>query len=415
MRRTTVLRMMGVIGAVIVLGAALVGVGAQTANDELAARWIHARLNEWRLGLDLGPLASNDTLDRMAYDQAAYLAGMRSLPGSAFIHNGRQGEGPRDRAIWDTYAWPDFGIPGQVVLSEITWVGDRQDALEFWHESRIHRETATNPWYREVGVAAVPYLNNGVKGHIFVAVLGARPNVLPMLADPREGTLYLTNETFNGGRGERIRAVQQVRLFDGDGRPLTNGWIPWAAELPIPDGAGNAISVLYSDGSHQALGRTSLANGDILLPAYEEAWRVQVAAAALNLATPVPTLTPTPPPPPRIRLVYDRNGLTMLNVSPTAANVSQLRLLGDGAELRTSDLTVGFVRGSLRALPAFNCLAYGLNTPRRSAPIECRYNSVTYALSRDLFWNRGDFTVMNGNVQVAACLSAEGICEFDLP
>ena len=123
----------------------------------------------------------------------------------------------------------------------------------------------------------------------------------------------------------------------------------------------------------------------------------------------------------RLNRVPDRHFVKFLELigvnlfPPTAANVSQLRLLGDGAELRTSDLTVGFVRGSLRALPAFNCLAYGLNTPRRSAPIECRYNSVTYALSHDLFWNRGDFTVMNGNVQVAACLSAEGICEFDLP
>jgi hypothetical protein len=415
MRRASFLVFIGVTSLVLLLGGMLREAGAQPPNDDLASRWIHAQLNDWRLGLDLGPLASNDTLDRMAHDQAAFLAGMRGLPATSFIHNGRTGEGPRVRALWPDYSWPDYGIRGQVVLSEITWVGQRQDAIDFWHESRIHRETATNPWYREVGVAAVPYINNGVKGHIFVAVLAARPNVLPVLADPLNSRLLLTNETFAGGRGERMRAVQQVRLFDGDGRPLTNGWVPWAAQIPIPEGAGDAVSVLYSDGTTQVLGRTSLANGDILLPAYEDAWRVQAALTALGLPTPAPTLTPTPPPPPRIRLVYDTRGLTLFNLSPTPANITRLRLLAEGIELRVADWTVGFVRGSLRALPAFNCLIYGLDTSRRSTPLECRYSSVTYALPRDLFWNRGDFVVMNGNDQVAACLSADGLCEFDLP
>jgi hypothetical protein len=415
MRRASFLVLIGVTSLVLLLGGMLREAGAQPPNDDLAARWIHARLNDWRLSLDLGPLASNDTLDRMAYDQAAFLAGLRGIPATTFIHNGRTGEGPRVRALWPDYNWPDYGIRGQVVLSEITWVGQRQDAINFWRESRIHRETVTNPWYREVGVAAVPYTNNGVKGHIYVAVLASRPNVLPALADPRAGVLYLSNETFNGGRGERMRAAQQVRLFDGDGRPLTNGWIPWAAEMPIPEGAGSAVNVLYSDGTTQVLGRASLAEGDVLLPAYEEAWRVQAALTALGLPTPAPTNTPTPPPPPRIRLVYDAAGLTLLNVSPTAANISRLRLLGDAQELRVADLTVGYLRGSLRALPPFNCLIYGLDSRRRSTPLECRYTSVTFALPRELFWNRADFTVMNGNERVAACVSDEGLCEFDLP
>lgn len=415
MRRSAFVAVIGALGLVLLLGGALREVGAQPANDELAARWIHAQLNDWRLGLHLGPLASNDTLDRMAYDQAAFLAGMRSIPPVAFIHNGRQGEGPRDRAMWPEYSWPDFGIAGQVILSEITWVGQRQGAINFWHQSRVHLETATNPWYREVGVAAVPYRNNGVAGYIFVAVLGARPNVLPALADPRAGVLHLTNETFNGGRVARIRAVQQVRLFDGDGRPLTNGWIPWAAELPIPEGAGSAITVLYSDGSAQALGRASLVEGDVLLPGYEAAWRAQTALLTPLLPTLAPAPTPTPAPAPRIRLVYDHNSLTLLNVSSTPANVARLRLLSDSGELRVSSLTAGFVRGSLRSLPAFNCLNYGLNTPRRGLPAECRYTSMTFALPRDLFWTRGDFTVMNGDEQVAACLGDEGLCEFDLP
>ena len=413
MRRIGLFVALWVTLAILAIGAA----SAQKAtNDALEARWIHAQLNDWRLGLglDLGPLAQNETLARMAYDQASYLAGLRNLPNTTAIHNGQTGEGPRVRALWPDYAWPDYGFPGQLLLSEITWVGDRQDALDFWHESRVHRESATNPWYREVGVAAVPYRRNGIEGYVYVAVLGARPNVLPALADPRQNMLYLTNETYRGARNQTIRDVQQVRLFDGDGRPLTNGWIPWAAEMPLPANAGSGISVLYSDGERQAVTSTSLNDGDILLPAYEDAWRVR--STVLAMPTAAPTLTPTPPPPPHIRLVYDRYGLTLMNTSPTPADVRRLRLVGsNGGEVRAGDLTAGFVRGSLRALPAYSCLVYGLNSARRDLPLECRYSSVTFAQPRDQFWTQGDITVYRDDVALATCLRDDEICEFDLP
>ena len=130
MRRIGLFVALWVTLAILAIGAA----SAQKAtNDALEARWIHAQLNDWRLGLglDLGPLAQNETLARMAYDQASYLAGLRNLPNTTAIHNGQTGEGPRVRALWPDYAWPDYGFPGQLLLSEITWVGDRQDALDF--------------------------------------------------------------------------------------------------------------------------------------------------------------------------------------------------------------------------------------------------------------------------------------------
>jgi uncharacterized protein YkwD len=402
------------IGVLLVL-LAWSGVGAQPANDALQARWIQARLNEWRLGLDLGPLATSETLERMAYDQAAFLAGMSSLPRTSFIHNGRQNEGPRVRALWPEYGWPDYGFPGAILLSEITWVGERQDALDFWHESRIHRESATNPWYREVGVAAVPYKRNGINGYIFVAVLGARPNVLSVLGDPKNGRLYLTNETYRAARGDTIRNVQQVRLFDESGRPLTNGWVSWQAELPLPENAGDGITVLFSDGERQTVGHASLLTRDIALPGYESEWRAAPATFGLSQPTPEPTPTPTPLPPPRIRVVYDRFGLNLFNVSTTPADVRRLRILGDGGALIVGDLTAGFGRGSLRQLPAFSCLVYGLNSPRRDLPNECRFSSVTFAQLRDLFWTRADFTVYRDDALLATCTMDEGVCEFDLP
>ena len=389
-------------------------VGAQAGNDELAARWIHAQLNQWRLGLGtLGPLAYNETLARMALDQATYLASKPQLPPSSAIHNGRTGELARDRAVWPEYAWPDYGVPGQILLSEITWVGEPEDALEFWHESQIHRQSATNLWYREVGVAAVPYARNGIKGHVFVAVLGARPNVLPAMADPSAGVLYLTDETYRGARNQTIRGVQQYRLFDEAGRPLTNGWASWAPQVALPANAGNEIHVLYSDGDRQTMADASLVGSDIPLPAYEEAWRLKAVAQIIPTAAPTPT--PTPPPPPRIRIAYNNYGLTLLNTVPTRADVRSLRLLGDNGSLIVNDMRPPN-NGTLRSLPMNSCLTYGLDSPRLDIPDECRYRSQTVATLRSqLFWTRGDFTVYRGDELLATCRQADEECEFDLP
>ncbi len=380
---------------------------AQLANNP-TARWIHAQINEWRIGLDLAPLTLNDTLTRMALDQAAYVASLRHVPDN--IHAGRNGEGPRVRALYDTYQWPTFGNAQQIVIGEITWIGTQEDAINFWHESAIHRQTATNAWYREVGVAAVPKRDG--RGYVIVVVLGAEPGVLPAMADPERGVLYLTNERYP--RGSNGFSAEQFRLFDQQGRMISD-WQPWQPEIPLPTGSGS-LYVLYANGDRQALTEASLNPANIPLPAYETAWQTALIMSMGPTATPAPTATPTPPPTPHIRLTYNRNLLTLVNTVNTNANVSRLVLASpDGTQrLAVREWNAGFIRGSLNALPQWNCVQAALLDKNVSTPTECRYSSLTLVLPTQALW-RSDFVVLMNEVTVATCIADDGVCEFDLP
>lgn len=391
--------------AVLLIGANLVS-GAD--QNTVQARWIQAQLNEWRIGLERSPLAYNNTLEAMAISQAEYVLSLSQWPQN--VHAGRNGEGPRVRARWSPYNWPTYGANEQIIIGEITWMGRREDAIAFWRDSTIHRETVINPLYREIGVAAIP----AGRGFLFVAVLGARPNVLPALADPYDDLVYLSDENNSRGVGNTwIRHVTQVRLFDSDGRPLTDGWMPWQSKMPIPDNAGENLFVLYSDGTHEVLDEVSLLERDSPLPEYEIAW--------LPTATPMPTVnaptpTPTPPPVPHIRVVYDDRSLTIYNTMFTPANLTGVQLVAGNTTFSVSNLNAGFLRGSVRSLPAYNCLhVTRIGSRAGTPPSECRYSSTTTIPASQLFWTTSDFQIRRGDTLIVECAFTASSCEFDLP
>ncbi len=382
-------------------------VNAQIAANP-TAQWIHAQINDWRIGLGLAPLALNDTLNRMALDQAAYVASLRYVPDN--IHAGRNGEGPRVRALYDTYQWPTYGNSQQLVIGEITWIGTREDAIAFWHESAIHRQTATNAWYREVGVAAVPKRDG--RGYVIVVVLGAEPGVLPAMADPVQGRLFLTNDHYPRGNGRFL--AEQFRLFDAQGRMISD-WQDWQPQIPLPAGS-RSLYVLYANGDRQALTEVDLDPADIPLPAYEAAWQTAITANTGPTATPAPTATPTPPPIPHIRLTYDRNVLTLVNTVNNSANVLRLVLAAsEGTQrLAVRDWNAGYIRGTLNALPPWNCLQIAPEGRSVATPAECRRSSLTLAQANQLLW-RSDFVVLQNETVIVNCRADDGVCEFDLP
>lgn len=392
----------------LVLLVSAVNTSASVSQNASEARWIHAQINRWRLGLELGPLAYNDTLEAMAIAQAEYVLSLPRWPEN--IHAGRNNEGPRTRARYREYNWPTYGASEQIVIGEIAWLGTRDDAMSFWRTSFVHRTTATNPAYREIGVAALP----GGRGSLFIVVLGARPNVLPALADPDTDTLYLSDEEYDRGIGSGwIRDVSEVRLFDEAGRPLSNGWVPWQSKLPIPDNAGESLYVLYRDGDIEAVDAVSVLESDTPLPEYAEDWVQPLPVVPTEV---LPTATPTPAPIPRIRIIYSGRSLTMYNTSAAAANVRNLEFVSGEAVYPVAEFNVGFIRGSLAALPAWNCLnVTQIGAPVSAPPIECRYTSTTTVLAHQLFWRSGDFEIRRDGTTIAVCRQNDEICEFDLP
>ena len=253
-----------VIGAVLCVGIGTARTSAQAEDDLAAGLAMLGRLNEMRLAAGVAPLKPNDTLHAMALDQATYLASLPEIQGGNGMHIGRNGEGPRERALYPQFNWATYG--GQPAISEVAAASSEDWAIDFFQTDDIHRDTILSPLVREVGVAAVPH----PWGHVYVVDFGSRPNVLPALVDPRTNILYLTQDLWMFGAGGA--PATQVYLFDSEGRPLNDGGAQdWAATIPIPDNTGGKLYVLYDDGISKSLMSVDMVADRVILPGFTPA------------------------------------------------------------------------------------------------------------------------------------------------
>ncbi|GAB4574549.1 MAG: hypothetical protein Kow0077_21690 [Anaerolineae bacterium] len=255
------------VGLVASIGLAPAGsLLAQGSPKPQTAEGMFAALNEWRLSENLAPFKYNETLEALAWLQLQYILAKPDIPRN--IHDGILGEGIRDRALWAPFNWPYYDIPQRINVVEIS-VAQRTIAqgITWWKNSPIHYESATNPNYREAGVAALPY----EYGTVFVAVLGGRPDVLPALVHPDGETLYLTDESFWGQSPTSIGHVRQVRLLDSDGTTPLGDWQPWQPTLPMPEVSGDTLYVEYTDGNKTVTTEVNLTADVIALPGYASA------------------------------------------------------------------------------------------------------------------------------------------------
>jgi uncharacterized protein YkwD len=396
------------------------------AQDDVAALEIIEEINAWRIEEGLWPLKPNAVLTQMAIDQATFVLSQPDFPTD--IHIDADGENPRERAL--DYEWPHYTLPGQIAIGENGANGSVGYAMNFWHESEIHRKTALNPAYREIGVAALP----SDFGHFFMVVFGARPDVLPALVDPTNGNLYLPNEQFEWADDfTAMQEVTQIRLFDADGRPLSEDWLPWSDTIPVPENAGNTIFVLYSDGENEALSMVNLASDVVLLPGsttvisvppaeevppeeiredqppLEESTADPAAQESVVGATAVIDVD--------IRITYTGDTLNLINVSGEPLDMTGISLSGSGQNLPLEQF-MRVADFSLVGVPNNHCIQ--ARDSRISGdvvmPEGCSWaRSLLYMNTTDLFWSAGDFTVQRGGVTLATCAFNAGICEVDVP
>jgi uncharacterized protein YkwD len=167
-RRSVLVLSLLAIGLLIGLTLAERPISAQPTEDVAAALAVVGEFNAWRLELSLWPLKYNATLHDLALEQASYLGTLSDIPSGTAMHLGPNGERPRERALYPQFNWPSYGGVEQVDIAEVSAVGTLDSAITFWKGSDIHRETITNPVFREIGVAALPH----PWGHIYIAVLG---------------------------------------------------------------------------------------------------------------------------------------------------------------------------------------------------------------------------------------------------
>ena len=416
-------------------------------NDLAASQAMVQAINGWRLELDLWPLRENATLERMAYDQASYILSLPAIPAGGSIHAGATGAGPMERAHFPQYDWPAYGRSDNTAIGEIAYVGRSPSAARgYWETSTVHRTAALNAAYREIGVAALPHRF----GYVYIVVFGSRPNVLPAIADVQTDLLYLSNERYEWARNPWIQNVRRVRLFDGEGRPLSSDWTLWDSTIPLPEDAGDEIFVEYIDENNVvALAKVPLDSAASALPpstrapatatprptqtvfaptatsqAMQTGTATHQAMQTVRPGTATPTqsavvVVPTPSASNNVLLLYDARSFTLINSGQTPLNVRELVFQGGGGTtFRVTAWETQWLSGSLTALAGSDCLqAWSWQeTSTLAQPTRCRQRRSVLTLSPTaLFWKQGDFEVRLNNQLLAVCSASATQCEFTVP
>jgi uncharacterized protein YkwD len=407
------------------IGTVVLAQSREPQRDPYEELKMLARLNEWRISEDLAPLKRNATLDALAMMQAIYVSTQRPYPDGLAIHRGRTGEGVKNRALWDPYDWPTFGTAAQIAVEEIAAIRSLSSSIDFWKSSTPHRRAATNPTYREVGVAALPL---GFGRFIYIVVLGARPGVLPALYNPETKLIRLTKESYPYGSGHKsLKTPTRFRAFDAAGQPLQNSqWISWAEEIEVPEGAGSKVYLLLSDGTYESLTEVDLRDDWVWLPELVPTVTPTLTPTATFTPsrtptpaitnTPTPTLTPTPVPGPELLLVYDETSFTFINVERYPADIRGLEFVGANSTLPiwwwVSVRAFAFEAGSCaQAYSSF------VTFQPPSRPRECRVvrEQRGRLLPVERFWLEGTFAVRQNGETIATCEADAGRCEVDLP
>ncbi len=398
---------------------------AATTMDMLAA------LNEWRLEEGLWPLKLNDTLSAMALEQAEYINSLSSIPPGGDIHLGPNGETVWERAASIPYSWPSYTTRTRLSISEIAYVGASINAaINFWQGSSIHRSTVTNDNYREIGIGAVPH----PYGHLWIVVMGARPEVLPAFVQPQTGELYLSNETYSrAARSGWLQDADRFQLLPGVTDAVDDqSWQNWAARIPLPGQTFAQFVVAYFDGTTDVVTVVDPVQDILWLPETVAAARQGALTLTVSGGTTVlaaPTTTPTPTPAVEVTAIptavvddadtlviyYSDRSLTVKNDTNRALDLSTVVLASvDGsAQIPLTSWDNQFATVPVSFFPAQGCVQVWSwdEAVTLSAPRECRVRrSVITVPTASLFWAQGNFIVQQDDETLATCAVGAGQC-----
>lgn len=410
-------------------------------NDAAAARQILEMVNQWRVQEGLWPLKVNPTLESIAIAQASYvLPQLSSNLAEDAYHKDAQGRTARQRASANN--WPNYGHPEQVEAGENAAVGTFKLALDFWHESDIHRRAALSNVYREVGVAALPRARGG---YLFMMTFGARPGVFTALLNSDGNSLFLSGEN---SRYAKIKSADmKVRVFNTLGQPISAS-MNWQSTVPLTPGYGDKLFVLFSSGDFQSVvevntirdvavlpgGGTTVVNAQptsAVVAAFptntpQPSGVQSVVLASGTIATPVPALAqptveptvvlPTPQPGnAELLLLVTTNAVVLYNQSGNAVNLTGL-VIGNDIGSATVERWNTIAAFPVNAFPSKNCLKVQRINTFDPNPSGCKLVRSLITLNPErIFWTEGEFTVQRDSVTLATCTLAIGQCPVDLP
>ncbi len=434
----------------VLLSAQLQAANGIAESDPIVERDVIARLNAWRISENLPPMKFNAELQALALKQARFLAGMSELPHGGDLHIDDKGNLPPQRA--NISKWPAYGIAARTAIGENAAVGDAKFALRYWLHSEIHKKTALNPAYREVGVAAVPFH----KDFMIIAVFGARPDVLPAFLFPEEGTIYFTNEQYKFKSGGKwIQNVTTIQLYDENGKALLEVPSPFVEKMTLPPLTTENIEVAYQNGTTITRYKLNVRNDIAILPHHQATAGITLvpttgatailptstkparlapptntprfqapptntprSIAAANtpvptaLATTLPTesaasILETPDKSPELMILYDDDSLVIVNDTDNTADISDLSLRYQ-ARVLDSAKWAAIIPVPLQRFPADHCLMLEVATAKLFLPEACKQVRSVLTLNPERrFWMVDSFEVWRGDKLLGVCAKEE--------
>ncbi|MEQ8672531.1 MAG: CAP domain-containing protein [Aggregatilineales bacterium] len=395
-------------------------------HDRQAEMDVLTDLNHWRIRRGLAPLMVNQNLSNLALDQAQYMVQFAPFTTQQVdFHTDRYGESIVQRA--QLADWQGYEYPGQVLVAEVAaYYPDVNGVIGFWQSSLVHSRTIQNGGYREAGIAVL-----NIRGWLLsYVVLGGRPDVLPVLYDPNQQMLYLTLDQSGYSNGF---TPDRIRIINSDGAMLhPDDWMLWARRIPLPYGATNQMTIIYSDGIQEIATVVDL--DDVVIFPAEAAPTLAPSATASPSATPLmatftprpPLSTPTATIPPRadgydINFVYDSTSLTMMNDSNQHVDLSPLRFVAPSLNFSRTGTWLGrYAEVDIENFPANYCMqAWSFLSFNRAPPLPQQCNLLASGRSilqpNQRFWLVGHFNIYYGQELVASCTAEAGVCGFDMP
>jgi hypothetical protein len=158
---------------------------------EQLAQDLFVEINQSLITEEYTPLARNETLDRVAQTIAEELTETGTYTSLPTMLADEEGY-PR---------WPDNGQ--RVISQPFNYIGTQRpfEVANFWSNSLI--DTLDSSFFREIGIGISNFVavEGGTVQNVYVIVLGAQPNVLPVVINDgaevvysRDVSLYLHNE-----------------------------------------------------------------------------------------------------------------------------------------------------------------------------------------------------------------------------
>lgn len=383
-----------------------------SSQDDLTqlADMLYVEVNRGLLIEGIHPLARNDVLDQIAQtiaDELGAKGSYTSLP----------------RQLADQFGYPRWPDNGQRVLRDAINAIGIQSPAEFVTNRRAEiADIVRNTFYREVGVGVTKRIavEGGTEQTVYVVVMGAQPNVLPVIINDGshdvftdQVELYIHNELSLAYQTDEstIQQAHSFRLANSEADLEAAEWIPWQNNnfaygwQLAPNFGEKSVWVELEDSKGVRV-------------------RYEAPVTYSNRANAPSTFTPTTPlSPVTLHMIYRGDTFT-------------LQVVSDRRVVRLQDIYFTWFNGerfyeleNADALQSVNLSEFPANACIQVRLIEQANNIVEvgnceviyleageFADQESVFWNAsfGTFDVYDGERLLGSCDTAADTCDITL-